>query len=383
MAALTLAYMAWKTLGLFEAFIGFCACVVYSVALPQIFAVFPSSFSFGEGCLVLQSVVIYTVHTSLSLLYTNDDLTSIKGSFDVIARICLLSVILLLCLPLTRISSCFKSSTFFLAFATAFFCALTYPLLWLKLKRNPVFWVLEYVLNRMDVLILLLAWAALVLAALIVVKRQKEKATTSVRKVFHLLVVLVAVSGLYVDAQFTCLASQLVLGIFVVLEFIRAFKIRPLSEYLNEAFNVFIDEKDQGFLILTNIYLLIGTFAPFWITTELTNTLTTSNGGPLVLSGVLAIGIGDSAASIIGSKLGRLKWPGGTGKTVEGTLASITSQLAFVIAMKWAQFPGFEAVEIFEILPQICLGSIIEALTLQVDNLVLPLTLYLMLSLTL
>ena len=60
-------------------------------------------------------------------------------------------------------------------------------------------------------------------------------------------------------------------------------------------FQAFKDEKDQGDLVLTNIYLLAGVSLPLWLSADL------SNDNPLtLLSGVLSIGIGDAFASIIG-----------------------------------------------------------------------------------
>ncbi|RUO95322.1 hypothetical protein BC936DRAFT_144457, partial [Jimgerdemannia flammicorona] len=44
------------------------------------------------------------------------------------------------------------------------------------------------------------------------------------------------------------------------------------------------------------------------------------------LSGILALGLGDSMASIVGKYLGRHRWPG-TNKTVEGTAAYVASVL--------------------------------------------------------
>jgi dolichol kinase len=47
------------------------------------------------------------------------------------------------------------------------------------------------------------------------------------------------------------------------------------------------------------------------------------------LSGIISVGVGDSAASIIGSKIGIRKWPG-TKRTLEGSLASLFAQFSFI-----------------------------------------------------
>ena len=63
-------------------------------------------------------------------------------------------------------------------------------------------------------------------------------------QVFHVLVVLVHLSGCLVDVHFTSLASQLVLGVFVLLEYIRVSGIEPL------ALSLFVDQKDAVVTVL-------------------------------------------------------------------------------------------------------------------------------------
>lgn len=84
-------------------------------------------------------------------------------------------------------------------------------------------------------------------------------------------------------------------------------------------------------------------------------------------------------ASVVGSTYGRRKWPGSP-KTVEGTAASVAAQLAFVGL--WAAATPFDLnfVSVAVIVTSVTASSVMEALTQQVDNLVLPLTLYIMLS---
>lgn len=88
---------------------------------------------------------------------------------------------------------------------------------------------------------------------------------------------------------------------------------------------------------------------------------------------MLSVGIGDSAASILGSKFGRTKLPDSE-KSMEGMVASVTSQLIFLWALqRSALVPPMDWTFLY--LP-VCIVSLVEALTVQVDNLVLPVLMY-------
>ncbi len=50
------------------------------------------------------------------------------------------------------------------------------------------------------------------------------------------------------------------------------------------------------------------------------------------LSGIISVGVGDSAASIVGSKIGTWKWPG-TKRTLEGSIAGLIAQFIFVACL--------------------------------------------------
>jgi hypothetical protein len=51
-----------------------------------------------------------------------------------------------------------------------------------------------------------------------------------------------------------------------LLEYIRTNQIGQLAKFLDQSFEIFVDQKDSGNLILTNIYLLAGASLPMWIT---------------------------------------------------------------------------------------------------------------------
>lgn len=113
---------------------------------------------------------------------------------------------------------------------------------------------------------------------------------------------------------------------------LRILNIPPLGQFLQNGFIVFSDEKDAGLLALTPIYFLAGLSVPLWLHPAPCD-ITNSAGFNLLplLSGILSIGIGDSAAATVGTIYGLHKWPG-TKKSFEGTAACILSQ-AIVVAV--------------------------------------------------
>lgn len=105
------------------------------------------------------------------------------------------------------------------------------------------------------------------------------------------------------------------LSAFIYLEYLRFFAVWPWGKSLHVFLTEFIDNRDLGPVILSHIYLLLGCASPVWLGSS--NVLAS-------LSGILSLGFGDAAASLVGKKIGQYKWPG-TKKTIEGTLAFIVA----------------------------------------------------------
>lgn len=104
------------------------------------------------------------------------------------------------------------------------------------------------------------------------------------------------------------------------------------------------------------------------------------------LSGVLSLGFGDAAASIIGKRFGCYRWPG-TKKTVEGTaafiIAVLLSSLVIVYSSALVGIDGASRYvasagrgEWINYSVVITITALLEAFSTQNDNIIIPLYMY-------
>lgn len=266
---------------------------------------------------------------------------------------------------------------FYLLFAAANLLFLL-PWLGLIIQENPVIYGLKFMFAFKERVFMMVAWTILVTIAGLIVATTTSSSTV-IRKYFHLIAVATFIPGLHYDPELLCLASAGVFFIFIFLEGIRAFKIQPFGSYLYDAFKIFLDEQDSGLIILTHIYLLLGLSLPLWIFSD-GEYLKSGEFLPLY-SGVLSIGVGDTAASVFGSLLGRHKWTG-TKKTLEGTVAAVVSQVItcyFLQSILGVRPQGNWLLTLWAIF----LTSLLEAFTSQIDNLILPMFMFSLLSIKL
>ncbi|ODN75059.1 hypothetical protein L202_06278 [Cryptococcus amylolentus CBS 6039] len=181
------------------------------------------------------------------------------------------------------------------------------------------------------------------------------------RKSFHALAVIMFIPGIAVDPAFTHLSFSVAFAAFNFAEYIRYFALWPFGVKVHLFLNEFLDAKDSGTAILSHFYLLAGCSSPLWF-----------EGPSELLSyfGVLSLGIGDALASIVGRRIGRLRWCPAFGKTVEGSLAFFLSVLVSSVFM-WA----VGAVDSFNLVPYtitVAFVTLLEAFSAQNDNLILP-----------
>ncbi|KZT73082.1 histidine kinase [Daedalea quercina L-15889] len=188
------------------------------------------------------------------------------------------------------------------------------------------------------------------------------------RKFFHALAVLMFLPGIAIDPAFSHLAFSAAFALFVFAEYVRYFALYPFGASVHLFMNEFLDQKDCGTAILSHFYLLIGCAGTVWFE------------GPsqlLQYTGTLVLGVGDALASIAGKRLGRHRWLATSPKTLEGSAAFTVS----VVACAWLlRLCGLS--EDFSILRYSVvagLSSALEALSVQNDNVMLPLYMWSML----
>ena len=171
------------------------------------------------------------------------------------------------------------------------------------------------------------------------------------RKVFHGMMVAMFLPTIFVDPAFISLAFSLILPIFLLLDLFRASQLPPLSRPLTNFLAPYVDGRDhRGPVIVSHIFLLIGCAIPLWLSLA---AIGRTGRGPWtgwdvperklgMVSGVICVGMGDAAASLIGRRFGRRQWCWSGGKSLEGSLAFMTAVvLGLCFARWWLQVGGW------------------------------------------
>lgn len=171
------------------------------------------------------------------------------------------------------------------------------------------------------------------------------------RKVFHGMMVVMFLPSILIDPPFAALALILVLAIFLLLDLFRASQLPPLSRPLTYFLAPYVDGRDhRGPVIVSHIFLLIGCAIPLWLSLAAVPRTGTSPwegwdvpGRDLgMISGVVCVGMGDAAASLIGRRFGCRRWCWSGGKSLEGSLAfAVAVVLGLSAAKLWLHATGW------------------------------------------
>lgn len=244
------------------------------------------------------------------------------------------------------------------------------------------------------------------------------------RKYYHFLAVLLFLPGVLLEPGFVALAMSVALAVFLLVEYVRVARLPPVGEAVHGFMRTYLDVRDGGIVILTHTYLLLGCALPLWAHLHVLAALKPSilqssydstfsflsalqnapasasyrardhnlvwdlNLGYMpALAGVLVLGVGDSAASMVGVWCGsrRHRWFGSS-RSIEGTLAAIVAVcatgLATVAAVHLANTVLFASKLVIldpnwiSFLLATTLSCLLEACTTQIDNLFLPMYFY-------
>ncbi|XP_077519274.1 dolichol kinase-like [Amblyomma americanum] len=340
----------------------------------------PQSFTLGELLIACQGVTTFVVMSGCSLacriVYKNDCVLKCSSSAGFL-QAGLFSLALFVA-AVTKVQALRRPAGFYMGLLLSA-AVLVYPLCSVMVSAEPVSWLVYHCFSNSTRLSLMVSWLILsALAALFVhwYSTKYSSSSTVARKVFHAATVSVFLPGVLLDPDLMYLACGAILGVFVLLELFRTLEIPPVGSCLRSTFAMFLDEKDAGAFVLTPVYLFIGCAASLLL-------FPAQFGEPekklILLSGTVALGIGDTAASVIGSKLGKHQWPG-TSKTVEGTLAAVVAQFAFYLPVLFTAMPTVWHLNTVLLIVVLCLSSYLEAFTTQVDNLALPVYVYPMMT---
>ncbi|KAI2242471.1 dolichol kinase [Ophidiomyces ophidiicola] len=214
------------------------------------------------------------------------------------------------------------------------------------------------------------------------------------RKIFHGMMVAMFLPTTFIDPAFTGLAFMLVLAIFLLLEVFRASQLTPVSRPITYFLAPYVDGRDyRGPVVISHIFLLIGCAIPLWL--SLAGAQHTGSkpwaGWEIegrdvsMVSGVICVGMGDAAASLVGRRYGHRRWFWGGDKSIEGSIAfALAVYVGIMVAKMWLVVGGWRAD--FP-LPTTAISAFVAALgssfteavlTGGNDNVVVPLVLWLL-----
>ncbi|KAK6455175.1 uncharacterized protein RJT20DRAFT_55280 [Scheffersomyces xylosifermentans] len=240
-------------------------------------------------------------------------------------------------LALFQIYSYLPTIVVAVAFAGIFYGFTIFQLNYVLDGQNAILWLYDYIFQDEEKVKILQVWSAILVTSVSLVFTFTEKLSLNFRrKVWHF--IIIAILGyspkVLVDkVEFTLISLLGSIIIFLIVEVIRYNRFSPIGEYLNYKLRFFQDYKDsKGPLNVSYIYLIVGATIPI-----LYDYILIGAGKISIIRymGIVALGLGDSLASIIGRRFGSLKWKGSE-KSLQGTATFIIVNFAaFVLIDKY------------------------------------------------
>ena len=181
---------------------------------------------------------------------------------------------------------------------------------------------------------------------------------TVVRKVFHVLALVIFLPGMWWYPGLLSLLFDLMLLVGVMVEAFRLSGSGEAQRLVHRFLSRYDDGKDSMY-ILTHLYLMIGCVYPMYYSQLVDRHIDERVNNSYRFCGVILIGVCDMCASVVGSSFGRVKIY--NNKSLEGFVAFVISGLAAGYLLDCAIPPPFF----------IAMG-LVELFSAKVDNLLIP-----------
>jgi len=322
-------------------------------------------------------------------------------------------------------------SSVFYAATLGVIAGVEYPVLWRCLGVEPFSYVVAHLFTGVDagtaaINIATCAWWVTVILALVVLVPHHGGdmvGNLALRKWYHLGAVAMFLPPLAVmplaptavsPLPLVPLAFAVAVKALVIVELARAARVRPrwLSDAIHVGMTRNVDSRDTtAILIRTHLYLLAGCALPVWLeacqpalqwanpaghaasaASGTHDQLAAPTGAvpPIsrppdriaAMAGVLALGLGDAAAAVVGI-VTRRRWGWGGGLPWEGGRKSIQGSVAYAAAVvagacaAWSITPSSDAAShpswLWAAVGMGVVGAVLESVVGGVDNLALPL----------
>ncbi|EFA86315.1 hypothetical protein PPL_00105 [Heterostelium album PN500] len=387
----------------------FLYLLIQFVGTKSLLTMFSGSFTVGEASIVAQLVGAFLVESFWYLINSNGLFEFSNNYFEVTDQQVILNTVFILALGtllITTLTSPLVETirqpyhgqsltsksviAFYVVTVSIIFFILMPTLTLLNNGSNIFLWLLNYLLSSSGSRILLIGYWVVLLSFTIfyfdpnAIANNKNIPNIIIRKYFHLLAIVMFVPGIVLQLHFMVLSFAIAISALVLVELLKYGRVPPLATQLSTYMDSFLDSRDSGVITLTHIYLLLGCSIPaitcFFF--ESSTAINTSHLHPLsALSGLLTIGVGDSLASLVGTKFGRTKWFG-TSKSIEGTLGGIISTFTAGVILLIAIQPTSATLfsDVIKLLIASFLSGILEASTTQIDNIILPIIFFSLLN---
>ncbi|GMH35738.1 hypothetical protein BSKO_03606 [Bryopsis sp. KO-2023] len=337
---------------------------------------FPSTFTVGEGWIISQGATLLflkSVPLAVAEILTDKEIlggdafwsegTTIKVENARNWSVLILAFSLTFIPPLSFASRClFSTKT---PSAGVRVCLGVAAIAWggcgLVLSLAGAFRVLQFVFRDYWRIGMVVGWMLLVVLGAGVARSMRDRVPNIIlRKWFHFLAVVLFLPGHMLQPELLEIALACAFAAFLAVEGVRFGGVPVLGSVIHNFLTSFTDERDSGSLIWTHFSLLLGMAVPIWVFPP---------SAPAALSGVVVLGIGDSAAAIIGSRFGKIRMHSDGDKTMEGTLANFIFCLLAWSGLIW-KYGGVSLSSFFA--PTLS-AAIYEASSSQLDNMFVPL----------